>query len=63
MDIVKFILVVALILALHYLLWGQIYKGWLGHLKGLKKGLLFLAFLIAEALVTLLLGIYILKLN
>jgi pilus assembly protein TadC len=61
MDLLKFIGVVAIILTLHFLLWGQIYRGWLGHLKGFKKGLLFVACIVAEALITILLGVYILN--
>jgi len=61
MDLLKFFGVVVIILALHYLLWGQIYRGWLGHLKGFKKGLLFIVCILGEALITILLGIYVLK--
>jgi hypothetical protein len=61
MDLLKFIGVIVIILALHYLLWGQIYRGWLGHLKGFKKGLLFIACILGEALITILFGIYVLN--
>lgn len=57
MDLLKFIGVVAIILALHYLLWGKIYRDWFGDLKGIKKGLLFLTCFLGEALITIFFGI------
>ncbi len=61
MDLLKFIGVIAVILALHYFLWGKIYRGRLGHLKGIKKGLLFVTCILGEALITILFGIYVLN--
>lgn len=63
MDLLKFMGVVAIIIAFHYLLWGQIYRGWYGHLTGISKGLLFIACILGEALITILFGIYILRLG
>jgi|LSQX01.2.fsa_nt_gb hypothetical protein len=61
MDLLKFIGVVAIILALHFFLWGKIYRDWYGHLKGLKKVLLFIACILGEGLITILFGIYVLN--
>jgi hypothetical protein len=63
MDLLKFLVVVAVILALHFLLWGKIYRVWYGGLKGSKKVFLFLACLLAEALMTIFLGIAVLNLG
>jgi len=57
MELLKFVGVVAIIIALHYLLWSKIYRVWFGHLKGIKRGLLFIACLAGEALITILFGI------
>ena len=61
MDLLKFLGVVAIILALHFLLWCKIYRDWYGHLKGLKEGLLFTACILGEAMITILFGIYVLN--
>lgn len=58
---VLYTLVVAIILALHFLLWGKIYRDWYGHLKGFKKGLLFITCILEEAVITVLFGIYVLS--
>lgn len=63
MDLLKFVGVVVIILALHFLLWGKIFRDWCGHLKGFKQALLFAACFFCEALITILLGIYVLNIN
>jgi hypothetical protein len=63
MELLKFLAVVAVILALHFLLWRKIYKDWFGDLKGSRRGFLFLAFFLAEAMITIFLGIVVLSLG
>ena len=58
-GLVKFILVVLAILAVHYFLWKKVCKDWLGHLTGIKRIMLIIVNLIIEGVVILLVGLYI----
>lgn len=62
-ELLIFVIGVALILALHFLLWQKVYKDWLGYLKGIRKALLFIGCLLGELLITVLFGIYALNLG
>lgn len=62
MELLKFLVVVAAILALHFFLWRKIYKDWFGDSKK-KRVFVFLAFFLAEAMITIFLGIVVLNLG
>lgn len=62
-DIVRFVIVVIIILAAHYFLWGKIYNGWFRNISRGLKIALFTACLLVEALLTVLSGIYVLNIR
>ncbi|NQU86785.1 MAG: hypothetical protein HQ541_13590 [Mariniphaga sp.] len=60
-NILKFVIVIAIILGLHFLLWQKIYKGWFKNLKGISKILLFIGCVLVEAIITILFGIIVIR--
>jgi hypothetical protein len=54
-DVLKFFIVGVVVFGLHYILWYKIYRKWFGHFLGLRKVLLFIACIVLEFIVAVLL--------